>query len=80
MVPLSKVFIPLGDWNGHVGSSADWYEGVHGGCGYGKRNTEGERLLDFADAHHMVICNTMFTKRDSHLITYVSGDHKTQED
>ena len=28
----------------------------------------------------MVICNTLFKKRDSHLITYVSGDHKTQVD
>ena len=64
-VPLSEVLITLG---------------VHGGFGYGKRNAEGERLLDFADAHHMVICNTLFKKRDSHLITYVSGDHKTQVD
>ena len=26
MVPLSKVLVPLGDWNGHVGASADGYE------------------------------------------------------
>ena len=29
-IPLSEVFIPLGDWNGHVGAAADGYEGVHG--------------------------------------------------
>ena len=68
-VPLSEVLIPLGDWNGHVGASADGYEGVRGGFVYRKHNAKGERLLDFADAHHMVICNTMFKKRDSHLIT-----------
>ena len=79
-IPPSEVFIPFGDWNGHVGASADGYEGVHGGFGYGGRNAEGETLLDFADAHHMVICNTLFKKRDSHLITYASGDHKTQVD
>ena len=26
MVPLSKVLVPLGNWNGHVGASADGYE------------------------------------------------------
>ena len=79
-IPLSEVLIPLGDWNGHVGATADGYEGVHGGFGYGARNPEGERILDFGVAHNMVVGNTLFKKRDSHLITYVSGDHKTQVD
>src|SRR6267154_1811727 len=35
-----------GDMNGHVGAKADGYEGVHGGKGYGERNTEGEMLLE----------------------------------
>ena len=79
-IPSSEVLIPLVDWNGHVGASAGGFEGVHGGYGYSKCNTEGESLLDFADAHHLVICNTLFKKRDSHLITYALGDHKTQVD
>ena len=79
-IPLSEVLIPLGDWNGHVGAAADGYEGVHGGFGYGARNPEGERILDFGVAHNMVVGNTLFKKRDSHLITYVSGNHKTQVD
>ena len=33
----------LGDMNGHVGVSAQGYEGVHGGYGYGVRNEEGCR-------------------------------------
>ena len=56
-IPLSEVFIPLGDWNGHVGAAADGYEGVHGGFGYGVRNPEGERILDFGVAHNMVVGN-----------------------
>ena len=33
-----------GDFNHHVGKVANGYEGVHGGHGYGLRNTEGERI------------------------------------
>ena len=72
-IPPSEVLIPGGDWNGHVGSTADGYEGVHGGFGYGKRNQEGERILEFAVAHDLIIGNTLFMKRDSHLITFDSG-------
>src|SRR6267154_544813 len=43
-----------GDKNGHVGAKADGYEGVHGGKGYGERSTEGEMLLEFADAMKFV--------------------------
>ena len=79
-IPLSEVLIPGGDWNGHVGRAADGFEEVHGGYGYGVRNDEGGRLLDFAVAHDLVIGNTLFKKRNSYLITYASGDHETQVD
>ena len=49
-IPLSEVLIAGGDWNGHVGWAADGFEEVHGGFGYGERNDEGGRLLDFAVA------------------------------
>ena len=75
--PDEKVYV-CGDWNGHVGSKADGYEGIHGGEGFGRRNTEGERVLDFAVANKMVVNNTFFKKRQSHLITYESGPHNTQ--
>ena len=70
----------LGDWNGHVGSEGCGFEEVHGGKGFGVRNTEGERLLEFAVANEIVVGNTRFTKRESHLATYCSGIHKTQID
>ena len=74
-----KVFF-LGDWNGHVGAAADGFEIVHGGHGFGNRNSEGERILDFAIANDLIVGNTLFTKRDSHLITYSSGETRTQVD
>ena len=70
----------LGDWNGHVGAAADGYENVHGGRGYGDRNTEGERILEFATANDLVIGNTLFIKRESHLVTFQSAGRKTQID
>ena len=79
-IPLSEVLIPGGDWNGHVGRAADGFEEVHSGFGYGERNAEGGRLLDFAVAHDLVIGNTLSKKGNSHLITYASGDHETHVD
>ena len=38
-----------GDMNGHVGSSNVGYDGTHGGFGYGSRNADGSRILEFAD-------------------------------
>ena len=58
-----------GDFNGHVGKNADSYEGTHGGCGYGLRNNEGERILELRLAMNMVVTNSFFMKRDSRLIT-----------
>ena len=69
-----------GDLNGHVGELAEGYEGVHVGSGFGVRNTEGVRILECGDALDMVVCNTMFKKRPSRLITYESGGIKSQID
>ena len=46
------------DFNGHVGEEADGYEGVHGCHGFGRRNLEGEPLLEFAEARDLVVANT----------------------
>ena len=70
----------LGDLNGHVGASADGYEGVHGGWGYGVRNAEGCRVLELADAHGMVVCNTLFQRKPERLITYRSGENMSMID
>ena len=51
-----------GDMNGHVGADVDGFEGVHGGYGFGKRNVDGEMLLEFEDAMDFAIVNTWFKK------------------
>nr|CDJ83061.1 Retrotransposon and Integrase domain containing protein [Haemonchus contortus] len=68
---------PPGDLNGHVYATKDGHS-CHGSFGYGSRNTDGERILEFADSHHLAIVNTRFRKRDSHLINFYSGENRTQ--
>jgi len=53
------------------------YEGTHGGIGYGDRNADVSRSLEFADGLNLVICNTLFMKQESHLVTYAAGPVKS---
>ncbi|XGW17243.1 hypothetical protein V3C99_002112 [Haemonchus contortus] len=78
-VPLQEAIVVAGDLNGHVGATKDGYS-CHGGFGYGSRNADGERILEYADSHNLAIVNTRFRKRDSHLITFYSGENRTQID
>jgi len=51
--------------------------------GYGSRNTDGSRILEFADGLNLVICNTLFMKQEAKFVTYVAGPVKStvrQED
>ena len=62
-----------GDINGHIGEKRARYEAVHGGYSFGLRNSEGERILKFTVATNLVICNSMFKKRENQQITFESG-------
>ncbi|XP_070014229.1 uncharacterized protein [Nicotiana sylvestris] len=77
--PSERLFIG-GDFNSHIGLSADGYTEVHGGFGFGERNEGGTSLLDFAKAFNLVIANSCFPKREEHLVTYQSSVAKTQID
>ena len=47
----------------HIAREAVGYKGVHGGYGYGQRNADGDRILDFTVANDFVIRNNFFDKR-----------------
>ncbi|XP_056685743.1 uncharacterized protein [Spinacia oleracea] len=79
-VPRSEKMIIGGDLNGHVGSSRDGFESIHGGFGYGERNEAGNAILDFALAYDLGIMNTWFEKRESHLVSYRNRDNASQID
>ena len=53
------------------------YPNVHGGYGYSSCNPDGERILEFAGANKLVVGDSLFNKKDSRLVTYCSGLHKT---
>ncbi|KAK6743228.1 hypothetical protein RB195_010468 [Necator americanus] len=74
-----EVLLIGGDFNGHVGSRKDGFESCHGGYGYGARNDDGLRILEYAVASDLIIANTQYRKRKSHL-TYTSGGRETQID
>ena len=48
--------------------------------GFGTRNAEGERILEFGDAVGMAVCNTFFKREATKLITYYSGDNRSMID
>jgi len=69
-----------GDMNGHVESNSVCYNGMHGDYGFGDRNADGSRISKFADGLNLVICNTLFMKQESKLVTYVAGSAKSTVD
>ncbi|VDL74066.1 unnamed protein product [Nippostrongylus brasiliensis] len=78
-IPSEEMVVVAGDLNGHVGISKDGFK-CHGGFGYGIRNEDGERILEYACSHNLAITNTMFRKRPSHLISFYSGNTRSQID
>jgi hypothetical protein len=77
-VPSSEKLFIGGDLNGHVGSTCAGFEVAPRSFSYGSRNQEGEDVLDFAMAFDLMIANTFFRKRESHLVTYRSGYSSSQ--
>jgi len=63
-IPQNEMVVFAGDMNGHIGSSNVGYDGTHGGFGYGSRNADSSRILEFVDELNLVICNTLLTKQD----------------
>ena len=68
------------DFNGHIGTRADGYVLTHGGFSYGVRNDRGVTLLDFAVTYDLTIVDYLFKEKVDHLVTFRSGDTKTQID
>jgi len=79
-IPQNAMVVLAGDMNVNVGSSNTGYNGTHSGFRYGDRNAVGSRILDFADGLNLVICNTLFVKQESQLVTYAASPHKSMVD
>jgi len=79
-IPRHEKLFMGGDFNGHIGEKANGYVRMHGGFGFGERNSGGVTLLDFALPFDLTIGNSLFMKKEEHLVTFRSGRSKTQID
>ena len=68
-----EIVVIAGDFNGHVGSNTENYEGQLGGNGYGIRNKEGGKIFVFYAAINIAVRRKLSKKRASHLVTYELG-------
>jgi len=62
----------------HVRSSNVGYDGTHGGCVYAASNAADSGILGVC--RWVCICNTLFMKQESKLVTYVAGSVKSTVD
>ncbi|KAK3876473.1 hypothetical protein Pcinc_018758 [Petrolisthes cinctipes] len=80
MVSESEVLLVAGDLTGHIGEDRGGFEEVMGTYGFGVRNRQGERILEFCQSKELRVINTMFKKDREKKITYKSGGAETQID
>ena len=58
VIPSSEEVVVAGDLNGHVGRDRSGVERWHGGWTIGRRNDEGECVLEMAQAYDLELVNT----------------------
>ena len=68
------------DLYAHVGEGNTNDKEEMGKHGFGRRNLEGQTVVDFAKRWELIVSNTMFVKRSMQKVTYSSGDNNTQVD
>ena len=79
-VPDGEKAIICGDLNAYIGRISEGFKNTHGGFGYGQQNDDGERTLEVAQSLDRVFANTLFKKKEEHLVTYKSGGSTSQID
>jgi len=79
-IPIREKLFIGSDLNGHVGTSCYGFDNVHGSFGFGKRNEPGNSILDFALSYDLILANTWFKKKESHLVTFRSRSSGSQID
>ena len=76
-IPQHEKLFLGGDFNGHIGDKAYGYVRTHGGFRFGERNSGGKAVLDFAIAFDLTVVNSLFKKKEEHLVTFRSGSCRT---
>ena len=79
-IPRNKRIVVGADLNGHVGEGNNDNKECMGRHGLGKRNNEGQAVVDFAKKRKLAITNTYFVKKPAHRVTYSSSRGSSQVD
>ena len=81
LVEVGTMLCVAGDFNAHVGvAETGDEESCIGRYGWGTRNRGGQDLVKMVMRNGMAVAGSFFQKRDSHKVTYRSGNHKTELD
>ena len=79
-IPRNERIVMGADLNGHVGEGNNGDEKCISRHELGKRNNEGQAVLDFAKRRELAITKTYFAKKPAHRVTYSSGGRSSQVD
>ena len=80
MIPRNERIVVGTDLNGYVGEGNNVDEECIGRHGLGKRNNEGQAVVDFAKRRELAITKKCFVKKPAHRVTYSSGGCSSQVD
>ena len=72
------VTILMGDFNAKIGSNNRGYEEVMGTNGIGEMNENGEMFADLCSFNRLIIGGSVIPHRRIHKATWVSPDHRTE--
>ena len=72
------VTILMGDVNAKIGSNNRGYEEVMGTHGIGEMNENGEMFADLCSFNRLIIGGSVFPHRRIHKATWISPDHRTE--
>ena len=72
------ITILMGDFNAKIGSNNRGYEEVMGTHGIGEMNENGEMFADLCSFNRLIIGGSVFPHRRIHKATWVSPDHRTE--
>ena len=70
-VPQQDKLIILGDFNARVGTDYETYSGIIGKFGKGKKNANGDLLLNLCAQQELCITNTYFRQPDKNYYTWM---------
>ena len=77
-IKRKDVILLMGDFNAKVGQENEGLEHIMGKHGLGERNENGEFFVNLCASHDLVIGGTLFPHKDCHKVTWVSPDHRTE--